>query len=98
MYTSCSVVPTPCREEGLVTLEQFLCYAHHYVSSLAWYYVIGIVNVARIQARIPAIGLARAKTRLLTQHNPENAQLSPDPFRSYVTSSNNCPVYGTCQC
>ena len=52
-------------------------------SSSRWHYTMhmdGIANVARIQARIPAIWLACAKTRLLTQHNQENTQLSLDPF------------------
>ena len=40
----------------------------------------GIANVAKIQARTPAIWLAGMKTWLLTQHNLENVQLSPDPF------------------
>ena len=41
---------------------------------------IHVANVARIQVRIPAIRLACAKKRLLTQHNQEKAKLSPDLF------------------
>ena len=78
------------REEGLVTFECFLGDAHHYV--IVFQMVLrnphgvratidcrgatctGIAYVARIQARI------WLKTGMLSQHNQENSQLSPDPF------------------
>ena len=55
----------PCGEEGLVTFERFLGYAHRYVIvfqkvlrnayGICAYTCMGITSVARIQARIPAI-------------------------------------------
>ena len=95
-------------KEGLVTFARFLGYVHHYVIVFQMVlrnhmeFVHGIANAAGIQARIPAIWLVGAKTRLLTQYNQENIQLSPDTLfhervgsRDKTSASTSLDFYNT---
>lgn len=73
-----------------MTFERVLSYVHHCIvvfqmllhspwSVHAWR-CMGVANVARKQAQIPAMQLACVKTRLPTQHYKEKTQLSPNSF------------------